>query len=112
MCEIAIFARSDNPVHPMRYQLGDVVEVLPDGASWGTMVARPDSSFRIIAFPGIPMGEASFFVQGKREGLRSFCFDINHPDLPEDFTGWWARNDGTGLTLDHPPGRFKIGRTP
>jgi hypothetical protein len=114
MCELLIYARNDGPdeaLHPMQYRVGDVVDAKPDGAVWGTSELCPDSSFRVVVFPGVNVSEAHFLLveedhddlsnlgrPGRRR--RTVRFHHTNDNLPHGFVEWWAQADGTRFVMD------------
>jgi hypothetical protein len=117
MCELLVYARVDGPdetLHPMRYRPGDVVVAKPDGCVWGTRELCAGSSFRVMVFPGVDVGEAepllSHQLSARDHNMepttvqrrRGFGLCVDHPDLPTGFSEWWAVADGTKFVLTAP----------
>jgi hypothetical protein len=94
MCEIAVMAEdvaSDDPVDDTKlFKLGDVIDILPDGADWGDQaIANP--RFRMIRLTGVSVSEASVLVAAEMSTnpgasarmlrQRMSGLDLTNPDL-------------------------------
>jgi hypothetical protein len=130
MCEILVYAiGAVDQLHPMRYRAGDVVVVKPDGAVWGRDELKPNSSFRVLVFPGVDSSEVEhLLLEGVKEipdasatvppghplkmigRRRDHHFDLTHQSLHKK----WLVSDGSEkITVDdvsphdlvtiHPP---------
>lgn len=117
MCELLVYANDDgddDKLHPMRYRPGDVVVSMPDGHKWGSEELKPGASFRVIVFPDVEHKEKNLSlvlltknvpeldhndqpITQKRRRYNKL--HLQHPKLPEDFSEWWEKADGTKYVI-------------